>query len=417
MALFQIIILSILLINGINLINYIYPKQTINLRREKLILNPLGNKENPLVIAHRGASCCRPEHTISAYELALRYGAHYIEQDVVSSLDGELIVLHDRDLGTVSNIASLNYKPTNKPVLDKLDPSENEFEEEYFIEDFNLTEIKSFKTRQRFPFRGAHFNDIFPFVTLRELFQFVDAERNSTHDNFGVYIELKRPSYFRSIGLPLEEKFIQLLKEFEYILPQDSSISNKSFKYNSMKPLIIQCFESTTLKYFKDHIEGIPTILLIKENLDIIQLDNPSARFKDFLTNEGLKDVATYADGLGPHKTSILKFVGNEKFESTGLVKRAHEHGLVVHPYTFRSDRSHFLKDDWGFKNPEDEIKLYLEEGIDGFFTDFPLDGVVAYEEFTKFKFSLKTQYIISIILFGFMFIGILFTFKKTKYS
>src|SRR6188508_2842027 len=59
----------------------------------------------PLVIAHRGASGYRPEHTIASYTLAIEMGADYIEPDLVATRDGQLIARHEPDIGATTNVA------------------------------------------------------------------------------------------------------------------------------------------------------------------------------------------------------------------------------------------------------------------------------------------------------------------------
>jgi len=381
--------------------------------------SPLKN-ERALVIAHRGYSGARPEHTIAAYDLALQIGADYIEQDIVSTKDGELVVLHDRELGSTTNIAEKGYNATKKIKLDRTSMDSTLMEEDFFVEDFTLDELKALRVRQRFDFRETSYDFLFPIHTLEEVLRYAEAKHRErallSKAPMGLYIELKHPSYFDSLGLVMEEKFLKLLIQYEYVLPltEDDSrvlhgggraqnrkinltgdttslkhqraavdlseaLQQLQWKANPLKPIIIQCFEGKTLKYFRDRIAGVKTIHLIKENLQIIQEDNIEFTYADLITDHGLKELSTYADGIGPHKSSILTFDAQGKRTSTGLVKRAHDNNLIVHPYTFRSDYPvYFKKEEWGMSSPEEEVLAFLEEGIDGLFSDHPEDAVLA---------------------------------------
>ncbi len=288
----------------------------------------------PLVIAHRGASGYRPEHTLAAYELAIEMGADFIEPDLVITRDGVLIARHENDIsGTTDVIDRPEFRSWRRTKW--IDGREVTG---WFTEDFTLAEIKTLRARERLELRDQRFNGMFEIPTFQEI---LDLAR---WRNVGVYPETKLPSYFRSIGLPLEEPMVEALHAAGFQGP-DAAV-------------FLQSFEMGSLKLLKTLID-LPRIQLLDDGAHTMA------------TLEGLAEIAAYADGIGPNKRLIVPAGPDGRLlPPTSLVEDAHRAGLLVHPWTFRSDPVFLAPDYEG--DAAREVEHFLELGVDGLFCDFP---------------------------------------------
>lgn len=293
----------------------------------------------PLVIAHRGASGYRPEHTIAAYELAIEMGADFIEPDLVITGDGVLIARHENDItGTTDVIDRPEFRSRRRTKW--VDGREVTG---WFAEDFTLAEIKTLRARERLEFRDRSFNGRFEIPTFEEI---LDLARRR---GVGVYPETKFPSYFRSLGLPLEEPMVEALHA------------------SGLRAVFLQSFEVGNLKLLKT-MTDLPTIQLLDAGGKPWDIDRT---YQDMATPEGLAEIAAYADGIGPNKRLIVPAAPDGRLRPpTSLVEDAHRAGLQVHPWTFRSDPVFLAPDYEG--DPAREIDQFLELGVDGLFSDFP---------------------------------------------
>ena len=298
-------------------------------------------QSKPLVIAHRGASGHLPEHTIPAYELAIQSYADYIEPDLVITKDGVLIIRHENELSDTTDVAKKYPKRKAKKTIDGQPVTG------WFSEDFTLKEIKTLRTKQRFPFRDQSQNGKHSIPTFEEVLKLVSQTKSPNGETVGVYPELKHPSYFRSINLPLEEKVTELLHQYGYKTKKDLAI--------------IQSFEPESLQRLRKLTD-----------LKLVQLT-----WQGDLTKEDLFKIASYADGIGPNKRQIVPETTEGKLGlPTNLVKWAKEAKLLVHPYTFRSDAS-LLHSEYE-NDPQKEYQKFFELGVDGVFSDFPEDAAKA---------------------------------------
>ncbi|HWN41895.1 MAG TPA: glycerophosphodiester phosphodiesterase [Thermoanaerobaculia bacterium] len=290
----------------------------------------------PLVIAHRGASGYRPEHTLAAYELAIEMGADFIEPDLVITRDGVLIARHENDIsGTTDVIDGPKFRSRRRTKW--IDGREVTG---WFTEDFTLAEIKPLRARERLEFRDRRFNDMFEIPTFQEI---LDLARRR---NVGVYPETKLPSYFRSIGLPLEEPMVEALHAAGF-QGRDAAVFLQSFEADSLK------------------------LLKTMTDLRRIQLLDDHRTYHELATPEGLAEIAAYADGIGPNKRLIVPVGPDGRLlPPTSLVEDAHRAGLLVHPWTFRSDPVFLAPDYEG--DAAREVEQFLELGVDGLFSDFP---------------------------------------------
>lgn len=316
----------------------------------------------PIVIAHRGASGERPEHTLASYTLAIEQGADFIEPDLVMTKDGQLVARHENNITDTTDVSShseFKDRRTSK-TIDGVKYTG------WFTEDFTLAELKTLRAKERLPLlrRGnTRYDGQFEVPTLREVIALAKSASARTGRTIGIYPETKHPSYFASIGLPLEAALVAELKAAGWD--------------RADAPVFIQSFEVNNLKAL-GKLTRVPLIQLM--DAEGGPADGAQPSYAAMATPEGLKAVAAYAAGIGPAKVMVVKNDGTV----TPLVADAHAAGLKVHPWTFRAE-NFFLPS--GLRdgiNPAahgrlgEEISRHLAAGVDGFFTDFPYQGVEA---------------------------------------
>ena len=291
----------------------------------------------PLIIGHRGASGHRPEHTIEGYTLAIQLGADVIEPDLVSTKDGVLVARHENEIGGTTDAASkFPERKTTKTI-------DGQAVTGWFTEDFTLAEIKTLRARERLPFRSHEFDGQFLVPTFEEIVQLAARKSLELHRAIGVYPETKHPTYFRGIGLPLEERLIQILKAHDLTKATDA--------------VFIQSFEADSLKRMRP--------LTAARLVQLLDVGGPVP---------DLREIAQYANGIGPNKRLVVPVdAAGLTLPPTDLVMRAHQAGLFVHVWTMRSERE-FLST--SYEDPEQEYRQFEALGVDGMFTDFP--GVAA---------------------------------------
>lgn len=324
-----------------------------------------------LVIGHRGASALRPEHTLASYAVAIEDGADFVEPDLVSTKDGVLVVRHENEIGGTTDVAAhaeFASRRTTKTVDGVTITG-------WFTEDFTLAELKTLRARERLAdIRKANtaFDGQFSVPTFDEMIEFVAAEASARHRVIGIIPEIKHSTYFRGLGLPMEDKVLATLD---------------AHAYTRVAPVEIQSFEVGNLKYLRGKLgKGHPNVRLLQLMDDAAEhpADEPSITYGKMMTPSGLKAIAAYADAIGPSTRSIIPLGKDGRLAAVApLVRDAHAAGLEVHPYTFRPE-NHFLAAD--FRNGAGdaarneagsvaEIRAYLATGIDAFFTDDPALG------------------------------------------
>ena len=338
-------------------------------------------KENkPLVIGHRGASGFVPEHTLQSYKLAIKLGADYVEPDLVMTKDHVLIARHepilgDSDPGTTGDSTDVGEHPefASRETTRTLDgiPTKG-----FWAQDFTLAEIKTLGARQTRGGRPTEFNGKFKVPTLQEIINLVKRRSHKLGRRIGIYPETKHPTFHDSQGLSLEEPLVQTLKK-NGLNSRNSPVFIQSFEQSNLKELntmtrvrLIQLMDANDTD-----ADGNPTYAPpFDRPYDWTASGDPTllARtFGYFATDEGLDEVKTYADGIGPWKVYIIPITGGgggDPKTPTDLVARAHARGLLVHTWTFRDDAfpSGFLG------GPVDELLAFYREGVDGVFADFP---------------------------------------------
>lgn len=347
-----------------------------------------------LIVAHRGASGTLPEHTLEAYKLAIEQGADFIEPDLVATKDGVLVARHEPMLSGTTDVSTRPEFAARKTVkkVDGVDTND------WFAGDFTLAELKTLRAKQAFADRDQSHNGKFEIPTLQQVIDLAKAESTRTGRTIGIYPETKHPIFHAAIGLPLEDRLLDQLKAAGW--------TEKS------SPVIIQSFETANLKYLRGKTQLRLVQLVDADDVDkdggivlAAPFDKPydfavtgdKRTFKDLVTAEGLKEIRTYADGVGPWKPYILAgkqvigedgkpkdLNGDGKIDEqdrvlitpTNVVKDAHAAGLFVHTWTFRSEPKRLASDFKG--DPAAEYKAFLALGIDGLFSDFPGTAVKA---------------------------------------
>jgi glycerophosphoryl diester phosphodiesterase len=339
--------------------------------------------ERPLVpraqvIAHRGASAHLPEHTLAAYARAIADGADLIEPDLVMTRDGVLVARHENEIGATTDVAAhrrFAARRTTK-LIDGV-PVEG-----WFTEDFTLTELKTLRARERLPaLRGTAHDGQHPVATLEEIIELLAAETVRQGRAIGLIPEIKHGTWFGQQGLPMEQRLLDTLR---------------AHACTRSAPVVIQSFELANLRALRASLGDLPNVRLLQligepdaRPWDV-KARGGTLRYADLLAPAGLREVAGWADAVGPHARAILPLDGEGRLgPPTPLVRDAHAAGLEVHAWTFRPEnvflpRSLWHGDDPAARHAEGsiaEIRAHLEAGIDAFFTDDPALGRCALQQ------------------------------------
>ncbi len=319
------------------------------------------NKKNILVIAHRGASGYRPEHTLAAYELAIEMGADFIEPDLVSTKDGVLIARHENEISETTDAAQKFPDRKTKKYVD------GELKEGWFTEDFTFREIKTLKAKQRRADRSHDYDGQYEVPAFAEILDMLRKKERETGRIIGIYSEIKHPAYFNGLKLALEERLVTELNRYGFKNKEDA--------------VFVQSFEPESLKKVKK-LAPFKLIQLIEDQPEKkhpydFAVKRDFRTYRDLLSESGLKDIKTYADGIGPPKCLLLKQpLAGSNCPPLDLVTQAHKAGLLVHTWVFRSDVLELPERYHG--NPIEEYLEYYKLGVDAVFSDFPDVAVAA---------------------------------------
>lgn len=349
---------------------------------------PTLSGDTPLVIGHRGASGYRPDHTLESYKLAIEMGADFIEPDLVATKDGVLVARHEPNITGTTDVATRPEFASRKTTKNV----DGVNEEGWFVSDFTLAELKTLRAVQPLSDRDQSYNGKFQIPTFEEVLDLAKAEGTKAGRTVGVYPETKHPTFHASLGLPLEDRLLAVLAKYGYT--------------TKASPVIVQSFEVSNLKYLRSKTQ-VRLVQLVDANdvnadgsMDLTApYDKPydfavagdSRTFASLLTPAGLKEIKTYADGIGPWKPYLIPskqvdanndgkpddLNGDGKIDerdrvmmpATSVVKDAHAAGLFVHAYTFRNEAKRLASDFKG--DPKAEYKLFFNLGVDGVFSDF----------------------------------------------
>ncbi|WP_274556174.1 glycerophosphodiester phosphodiesterase [Streptomyces spiramyceticus] len=332
----------------------------------------------PTVVAHRGASGYRPEHTMGAYQLALDMGAHVIEQDLVPTKDGHLVCRHENDITGTTDVAAhpeFAARKTTKSV-DGVSITG------WFTEDFTLAELKTLRAKERIPGtrqENTLYDGRWEIPTFEEVLRWADKEGRRRGRPVWLHAETKHPSYFRKLGLGLEEPLAKLLRRYG--------------RHRANSPMFLQSFEPTSMQRMAKLVSCPRVVLLWTADdrpWDFKESGDPRT-VADLITPEGLKWIASFAQGIGPLADLIIpKDAAGKLGKPTTLVRDAHAKGLILHPYTLRNENT-FLPADFrrgtdpaAYGDAFGAFKAYFEQGIDGIFSDNPDTALLAAADFAK---------------------------------
>lgn len=294
-----------------------------------------------LNIAHRGACGMVPEHTVAAYELAVKQGADVIECDLTVTKDYQLVCLHEAWLNATTNVAQ------HEEFKDRVRTYEvHEFGvlTDYFAIDFTLAELKTLRKVQQHEYRDQNYNGLYEIATFDEYVKVAKSAKRTV----GIYPEIKDPAFVNTHphmkGMPSFERLaIDAIHKHGYTKRSD--------------PCFVQCFSENVL-HDVVKMTDLRTIMLTEE-----------------LPEYKIKQWSNVFYGVGPWKEQLVPSVsdknGNKNYlgKPTGLLEKLHDAGLQVHAYTFRSE-DRYLAHDYG-QDIHEEFAYFEKLGIDGFFTDF----------------------------------------------
>jgi glycerophosphoryl diester phosphodiesterase len=328
-----------------------------------------------MVVGHRGASGYRPEHTLAAYELAIRMGADAVDVDLVPTRDGALVARHEPEIGETTDVAE-RPEFASRRTTKQIDGTTYTG---WFTTDFTLAELRTLRAKERIPQTRPHntlYDGRFPLVTFDEVLDLLDRLAGELRRPVGVLPEVKHSTYFASLGLPVEPGLVETLRR----RGRDGADSG----------VIIQSFETANLRALKTQV-GCPLLQLVDaagtRPADLVAAGDPRTS-EALVTPQGLREVAGYATWLGPTKELIIPLGPDDAAGApTTLVRDAHAANLRVMPYTFRNENE-FLpagRRRGGPAAPADtygdafgEYRQYVALGVDGVFSDDPDTALAA---------------------------------------
>ena len=320
----------------------------------------------PIVIGHRGAPGYRPEHTLASYELAIEMGADYIEPDLVATRDGILVARHENEISETTDVAARRHfsgRRTRRSI-------DGQAVEGWFTEDFTLDELKSLRASERLPgIRSANtvYDGRLEIATFEEILDLAERCGRERGVTIGVYPETKHPSYFASVGLPLEPPLVASLRHHHLDRPN--------------APVLVQSFETGNLRALAELV-SVPLVQLVDRAgapYDREAAGDPCT-YRDLLSSTGLAEVATYAAAVGVHTRLVL----GEDGRATGLVDRVHQAGLLLHSWTSRDENRYLAApfrrglDPHARGDAGGQTIALLDAGVDGIFSDHPDTTVAA---------------------------------------
>ncbi|WP_247710763.1 glycerophosphodiester phosphodiesterase family protein [Qipengyuania aestuarii] len=318
---------------------------------------PTVQAEDMLVIAHRGASGERPEHTLAAYERAIDQGADYIEPDLVVTKDLVLVSRHENELSDTTDVAAREEFADRKrtKTIDGRQISG------WFAEDFTLAELRSLRATERLPGlrpANASFDGLYPVPTFAEIVQLVRAKEAETGRTIGLYPELKHPTFLlQESGIDSVDLLVTALREAD-LDDADDAIFVQSFEVGPLRRL--------------DQLIDVKLVQLAVTGAG--PADEPAFSYEDMMAPAGLAEIATYADAIGVD----MRLLAGPDGSPTTLVADAKAAGLQVHVWTLRKENA-FLPSslrrsggDGARGDVAGLVALLSAQGVDGVFTDDP---------------------------------------------
>lgn len=317
----------------------------------------MAQAQDMLVIAHRGASGERPEHTLAAYERAIDQGADYIEMDLVATKDLVLVARHENELSGTTDVAAREEFADRR----RAKTIDGQLLNGWFAEDFTLPELRSLRAKERIPGlrpANARFDGLYTVPTFAEILQLVRAKQVETGRTIGIYPEIKHPTFLlQEAGIDMVDLLVAALREADLDDADDA--------------VFVQSFEVAALRRL-DRLVDVPLVQLVDSEGG--PADEPAMTYAAMMTPSGLADVATYAEAIGPDARMVLEADGTP----SALVTLAHAAGLKVHAWTLRKENA-FLPpslrkgaSEAGAGELGRLVAILARSGVDGVFTDDP---------------------------------------------
>ena len=330
----------------------------------------------PAIVGHRGSAGYRPEHTFGSYEFALDIGADVVEQDVVPTRDGHLVCRHEPEIGGTTDVAD-HREFASRRTTRTIDGTPTTG---WFTQDFTLAELKRLRAVERLPQvrqRSTIYDGRWQIPTFAEVLQWAEREGRRRGRPVWLHTETKHPTYFRDIGLPLEERLLALLKPYG--------------RHRADAPQFLQSFEAQSLQRLGRLGAAAPKVFLLNgpasRPWDFVVAGDPRT-VADLVTPAGLAWIATFAQGIGPTTDLVIpRDAAGRLLAPTSLVADAHAAGLVLHPFTARNENQ-FLPADFqvgtdpnAYGDPIAAFRTWFATGIDGLFTDNADTAVLARQD------------------------------------
>jgi glycerophosphoryl diester phosphodiesterase len=269
-------------------------------------------------IGHRGASGYAPEHTLTAYRLAMVQGVDFVEPDLAVTKDGVLICLHDDTLERTSDVETVFPTRFSKELAGRGKAPQ------WIANDFTLDEIRKLDMGRWF--NGRFIGERIP--TWQDVIELVKGKA-------GLYPELKSPPLYTARGVDMAKIFVDSVKKNGLDTPESLKTT----------PIIIQSFDEATIRRMATELPTIPRVFLTEKDADVSE-----AR---------LTELATFSTGIAPDKNVIARH--------PDMVARAHALGLTVTSWTFRADQK------TSYPSVREEMAHFLYTlGIDALFTNNP---------------------------------------------
>jgi glycerophosphoryl diester phosphodiesterase len=330
----------------------------------------------PAIIGHRGSAGYRPEHTFGSYEYALQIGADVVEQDLVPTRDGHLVCRHEPEIGGTTDVAD-HPEFAGRRTTRTIDGVASTG---WFTTDFTLAELKTLRAVERLPQvrqRNTVYSGRWEIPTFDEVLAWADREGRRRGRPVWLHTETKHPTFFRGLGLPLEERLAELLR--------------RHGRHRAGAPQFLESFEVQSLQRLGRLGVAAPKVFLLSgptsQPWDFV-VAGDKRTVADLVTPAGLAWTATFAQGIGPTTDLVIpRDAAGRLLQPTTLVEDAHRPGLVLHPYTARNENQ-FLPADFqkgtdpnAYGDPLTAFRTWFATGIDGLFTDNADTAVLARED------------------------------------
>ena len=330
----------------------------------------------PYVVAHRGASGYRPEHTLEGYRLAAHMGADIIEPDLCITKDGVLVVRHEPEISGTTDVAD-HPEFADRKTTKSLDGQQVTG---WFTEDFTLAELRTLRAVERLPKIRQHntiYDGLWQIPTFEDVLKLREELSRELGRTIGVYPETKHPTYFRRQGKPLEEKLVPLIRRYGLDKPN--------------APIYIQSFELENLIALREKFRVKAPLVFLTDTTGGPYGDSKKRSYADLTTRQGMATYARYLNGIGPSTKQVISWNSDNTLgQPTRLVADAHANGLEVCPWTVRAENDFLPADYRNGSNPADYgrvrdfLRRLFEAGIDGIFSDNPDIAVFVRDHLTR---------------------------------